>query len=578
MFFVDLPPSESLPPHLHPVHTPPAEVWRIPMGDESFSPALRGRADGSAVLNEVSEQSFLEWPRAELVMAAAWIRQELLGLAEGLADPALRSRFLDPQISLAELIEVMHHVTPEQRVGFAAALARGAAGGEAEQFFTDKLDNIIRAMSLSERVAAADCFLAAGRGEWVVMLLRCSRDQTMLEELVTTIGAERLLALGAEARECVAQARVGGALRGISFSLEGCTDIHGMRSQLEGALNEVVNRCLAHPDLLDSATTRHFVLVALDDLRQLGEDLARAASVAETAEVLRVHAASAALEFRYGVNIRRGEGDLLDRECEHAEVITGATGWLERALIRPPAGWREQDIADICAVLERIPEGILLFTDLLRDIEYVDTLGWGVLGARYHADGRIKIAAAAIDNHEFVKHYGEVSSLAIVLAHEIGHGLQIGDGAAGFSFAPGGEGFAPGEAAIDFDEYAALSGWRMIARARVAAGRGDGTVVIDGQEYSLKEPARLDGELVNLVYDPFRQLLLTYHVDAEFTARWYSRVNPWEDFAEAFSCYLMCPEKLIAEAPRKFAFFEREFGRYRGSGEIETRLRGRTGD
>ena len=76
--------------------------------------------------------------------------------------------------------------------------------------------------------------------------------------------------------------------------------------------------------------------------------------------------------------------------------------------------------------------------------------------------------------------------------------------------------------------------------------------------------------------------LLFYHrVDAEFSLNNYSLSDPLEDFAEAFTEYTLCPDRLIECAPEKFYYMEIHFRMYRATGDyqrlaaVQQALRGR---
>ncbi len=51
--------------------------------------------------------------------------------------------------------------------------------------------------------------------------------------------------------------------------------------------------------------------------------------------------------------------------------------------------------------------------------------------------------------------------------------------------------------------------------------------------------------------------------DAQFSLESYAMTDPQEDFAEAFTEYITCPDRLIDLAPKKFYFMEIHFRVYR---------------
>jgi len=210
--------------------------------------------------------------------------------------------------------------------------------------------------------------------------------------------------------------------------------------------------------------------------------------------------------------------------------------------------------------LERIGEGRLLLTPLLQEIRRVSDLGDNIMGVRF-PDGRIALADLAVDNEKFAALYGNISSLQLVLTHELGHAVQLGMFYGDVKFDPQ-KGWCvdEGDPLYDFSEYMKLSGWRMIDPQRYEFLDAGSFVLIDGVLFPLESPVIVDGE--ELVLVKCRELLFGYAKDADFSSRWYSKVNPWEDFAEAFMEYFLAPEKLLQSAPEKFRFLETELRYY----------------
>ncbi|RME61401.1 MAG: hypothetical protein D6780_01790, partial [Candidatus Dadabacteria bacterium] len=282
--------------------------------------------------------------------------------------------------------------------------------------------------------------------------------------------------------------------------------------------------------------------------------------------------------FKYMVKITTGVSDNLDKKSEGADVfVTDLVPQLSPTE-EEPLVWRLQDLYDVEAVLQKIPEGDLLLTPLLQNIELVDYLGWGVLGARY-SDGTIKIATLSLDLEELSEQYEGVSSLKIVLAHEIGHGIQIGDNSVDiegeYSLHPS---FGEGEPVIDFDEFYKIAGWKIYSRDRYSVDPESGDIILDGESIPLKTPVEVDGKERVFMYDAWSDLLISYDADGEFSSRWYAKTSPWEDFAEAFSEYLFVPERLVHDAPHKFKHLEEEFKVYENDKYIQDLLKKELGN
>lgn len=263
------------------------------------------------------------------------------------------------------------------------------------------------------------------------------------------------------------------------------------------------------------------------------------------------------LEYRYGVNITYGSSEFLGFKFP------------AMANRRPEGRWTEQDVADVRAVLEGIPENHVIHSPMLREIQRVPSLGWGVLGARFD-DGVIKIADMTINHAGVSREYEGKSSLQIVLAHEIGHGIQIGAGPSWFAAGPDGKQMIEvGESRYDFDEFYKMGGWAPVERNRWQYTFNG--VRLDGKEVEVGVPIEVNGQRIVLV--PMgRDALLQFNPDADFSSRWYAKASPWEDFAEAFSEYIFLPERLIKFAPEKFKHLEQEFHKYDGDARIQDLL------
>jgi hypothetical protein len=226
--------------------------------------------------------------------------------------------------------------------------------------------------------------------------------------------------------------------------------------------------------------------------------------------------------------------------------------------------WTLEELQSLEASLNAIPEGHLLFSPLLFEIQKVKYLDPGVLAARYY-DGVIKVVQSAGKSDELAKHYPTVDALSFVLTHEIGHGIQIGDGNLDY------ENLDPntiddGEQRYSFDDYVELSHWEVISPERWQLiepwSRYDSyKVTLDGQLYLIGEPIEHNGRKIILQLRG-DDILLACSSESEFASRWYAKVSPWEDFAEAFAEYIHCPERLIECAPHKFLFIEEEFRKY----------------
>ncbi len=264
----------------------------------------------------------------------------------------------------------------------------------------------------------------------------------------------------------------------------------------------------------------------------------------------------AKLQLQYGISISYGVASQLDY------------------FLDPEAGsvpnWTLEEINAIEKSLTAIPEGHLIFSPLLFEIQKVKYIGPGVLAARYY-DGVIKVAQQTNTSTEIINHYPGVHPLSFVLTHEIGHGLQIGDENLDY------QNLDPnlideGEEKYSFYEYIKLSEWQVIAKDRweiIAPVNffDDYKIKLDGELYNIGETIEHNGKKLILQLRG-SDILLACSAESEFSSRWYAKVSPWEDFAEAFAEYIMSPEKLIEHAPTKFIFLEEEFRKYENNQKI----------
>ena len=275
-------------------------------------------------------------------------------------------------------------------------------------------------------------------------------------------------------------------------------------------------------------------------------------------EIANVYTLAASLEFRFGVNITYGTGDYLGITEKKGDILHQREG-----------RWTSEQVLDIARVLEAIPEDHLVFSPLLREIQRVDSLG-SAFAARY-VDGVVKIANSTINSQYIEAAYDGENSLVMVLAHELGHSIQIGAGPSWFRETEDGKHIIEiGENRYDFDEWMSLSGWEIIDSNRWSGG-GWLPLVLDGTVVEIGVPIEHAGKEIVLV--PMgRGILASFDAEAGFSHDPYSHASPWEDFAEAFCEYLFLPERLIEHAPEKFLHLELELRKYERHKTIQALL------
>lgn len=489
-----------------------------------------------------------ETQKDRLGIANSIIRSLLCGVANELGDAEIKQRFLSKNISEKELLEVLAYSASESRTNCVRAMLYLATlYPDVQGFVVAKLNNMLHFVGTPERISILSEIIQREKDPnaavQVQQMLLGSFDLKQLKDVVAGAGERKLLAIGRpEVKELLAYAAILPLTRQVKIparlaSTSTRADVKEQWAKLQESINKIGEICLEQEHYRASPLAKRLLKIAnlhLTEIKCLSEESSTLAEQIKACNCLR---AKCGLEFLYGIQLAN-----------------------ER---HTPAGdyrrWEEKEIQEIKEVLERIPEGRVLFTPKLNSIQRVKSLGQHVLGQRFD-NGIIRIADEAI-NHPYVKKaYQGHSSLQITLTHELGHSVQLGAVGAGLEEKGDSFVFIPGEPAYNFDEFMNLSGWSLIGEKRYKIENHGLSVVLDGEHLPLGLPTKLRGEYIMLVYN--QGLLLSYRLDGQFSLIDYSRSNPWEDWAEGFCEYVMLPERLILFAPQKFLYFEQEFRKY----------------
>lgn len=289
---------------------------------------------------------------------------------------------------------------------------------------------------------------------------------------------------------------------------------------------------------------------------------------------------------------------LIDRNCDaidrlvgnpfsRKKMIDGANALLKKLSIELTYGlslenevgtpaWSERELSVVSSLLKKLPPLGIVSTPGLFEIRKMAEIDDGdTLGARY-GDGPIEISMDALQNQYVRSEYAGVNSLAMVLCHELGHAFKFGRW--GDKAIVGSQEELEGEAhaRYGFAEYIAISGWQVIPRYRYELIHADFAVRLDETtEVPLNYPVHFEGKQVIFVYDEDSSTLFSYRADAAFSLHDYGRTSPYEDWAEAFSEYVLLPRRLVAYSPEKFAFFESCFGCHRHNESLQAEWRRR---
>jgi hypothetical protein len=235
---------------------------------------------------------------------------------------------------------------------------------------------------------------------------------------------------------------------------------------------------------------------------------------------------------------------------------------------KPASNWTESDIKSVLPALKEIGEGLRLMTPLLHRIERSSHRG--EYGTRA-SNGVIQLTYQGRLDRSYSRQFGGQSYPLLIMVHEIGHAIQIGASPANVSYSKStGLVSNPADPIFDFRAFCQLSGWRFITEhpwSLVLDGRA---VKIADSLYPLYQPTSYAGRDAILVQmkDGGERYLLERHSHAKFGIRDYASYDPWEDWAEGFTEYVLAPERFLVFAPEKFLYFHVHFRRYDESSEL----------
>ncbi len=305
--------------------------------------------------------------------------------------------------------------------------------------------------------------------------------------------------------------------------------------------------------------------VPLIPARPLHEARVSFSSVARVAEKLRVGPRPTYNRLRHFVNSATRR---LSLECSdgvrllQSHVLPNKDLWTPRLVERTMSAFR------------LVPEAERLMTPRLREIVLSRLAPDG--GAERACAGRIRFDYPGQLFCGNDKHYNGVPFLTSLLVHELGHSIQMGHEGSLNRWEPStGEMYSPNNPLIDFKGFCDLSGWRVVGWFERSAFIMSTGITIEGREYPFNRPIQIDLPLepvagsvrtpctVILRGSQGENLVFCHAPHAKFSLLSYAMTNPKEDFAEAFTEYILCPDRLIDLAPEKFHFMEIHFRVYR---------------
>lgn len=232
--------------------------------------------------------------------------------------------------------------------------------------------------------------------------------------------------------------------------------------------------------------------------------------------------------------------------------------------------WNPQLVERFVSALRLVPESDRLMTPNLRDFILTQS---EVSGERRQS-GRIAFDYPGSVFKWRDSRYEGVSALTRLVLHEVGHGIQLGhEGRIQTWDDKTGELLSPNNPLIDLKGFCEISGWRVLGWFESSHFVGNEGVRLEGQLFPLGRPVTILFPISPAFGVPqssqrvvlrrgVGNFLYCHEVDAQFSLNSYALSEPAEDWAEAFTEYIICPDRLISLAPQKFHYMEVHFRHY----------------
>jgi hypothetical protein len=234
--------------------------------------------------------------------------------------------------------------------------------------------------------------------------------------------------------------------------------------------------------------------------------------------------------------------------------------------------WTPNLIQRFTAAWQLIPEAERLMTPGLRGF-LLSKMTTNNIGERRRS-GRIAIDYPGACLLQRDHRYQDAPGLAVVLLHEVGHSIQFGRLFFTKWNRQSGEVIAPNDPVIDLKGFLEISGWRAVKECSPSDWVTGEAIIINETVFPLNRPINIalplspsqpmlsSRETVILTHG-WHNMFYCHRPDAKFSLCSSSTEDPFEDWAEAFTEYLLCPDQLITLAPEKFHYMEIHFRHYR---------------
>lgn len=240
--------------------------------------------------------------------------------------------------------------------------------------------------------------------------------------------------------------------------------------------------------------------------------------------------------------------------------------------------WKPRLVERFTSAFHLIPEAERIMTPQLREFA-LSKLKDGRTAAQRCAHGRIAFDYPGQLFRGPDNRYEGVSSLTMLVLHEVAHSIQMGHEGTTIEYDhASGELLSPNNPLVDLKGFLEISGWRALGHIETSAFIRDIAVRLEGKLYPLGRPIRIDLPLHpdentsrtrhTVVLRRSGNMLYSHNPDARFSLDNYALTDPIEDWAEAFTEYIICPDRLIELAPEKFHYMEIHFRVYRTARDV----------
>lgn len=305
----------------------------------------------------------------------------------------------------------------------------------------------------------------------------------------------------------------------------------------------------------------------LDPARPLNDARISFSAVARAAEKLRTGARPTYGRLREFVNVATRR---LSLEC------TDGIRLLQSHTLPQKDLWKPNLVNRFMEAFHLVPECERLMTPQLREfnLSKID------VAARRNQSGRIWLDYPGELFRWRDQRYEGRAALTRLVLHEVAHSVQMGhEGRISHWNTITGELYSPNNPLIDLKGFCDLSGWRVVDWFDRSAFIDEEAVRIEGRLYpwgravTIALPLKPDTHTTRtpqrVVLRRNENFVYCHNVDARFSLNSYALTDPHEDFAEAFTEYVICPDRLIQLAPEKFHYMEIHFRMYRTANDTK---------